>query len=290
MSGQKKGNSYEELIRTLVPGTVSSRPVFGGDINSAFQIEDTGGKKYFLKLNDAVRSPGMFEKEANGLSELKKGSSLYVPEVIRHGISGNYQYLLMEWIEKGPQSVNFWKSFGSGLADMHKVPQPFFGFTENNYIGSLVQVNSPAERWSVFYAQSRILPAVKQLFERRDFSKSDLSAAENFCNRINEIFPGEPPALLHGDLWSGNYMIAANGHAAIFDPAVYYGHREMDLGMTRLFGGFDLDFYRSYQAFYPLEKGWQDRLRYTQLYPLLVHSLLFGGHYIQSVKNVLRQF
>ncbi len=290
MNGQKMQDSREELIQTVVPGTVSSRPVYGGDINSAFQIEDAGGEKYFLKLNDAGRFPGMFEKEAHGLNVLNDGSSLFVPEVIRHGISGDQQFLLLQWIAKGRQSVNFWESFGARLAEMHKVQQPFFGFTEDNYIGSMVQVNSRAESWSVFYAQSRILPAAKQLFERRDFSKSDLLSAENFCKHIAEIFPEEPPALLHGDLWSGNYMVAANGHAAIFDPAVHYGHREMDLGMTRLFGGFDLDFYRSYQASYPLEKDWQGRLPYTQLYPLLVHSLLFGGQYIQSVKNVLRQF
>jgi fructosamine-3-kinase len=113
---------------------------------------------------------------------------------------------------------------------------------------------------------------------------------ETLCRRLPQLFPDEPPALLHGDLWSGNFLVGSNGKAMIFDPAVYYGHREMDLAMTRLFGGFDTRFYYTYQAIRPLETGWQQRLGLCQLYPLLVHLNLFGGNYYNDVKDVLQQY
>jgi len=131
---------------------------------------------------------------------------------------------------------------------------------------------------------------VKKLFDAGDLSAKDIRDADLFCNNLRIIFPAEPPSLLHGDLWAGNYMIISTGYAAIFDPAVYCGHREMDIGMTKLFGGFDQRFYEAYNETNPLEKGWENRLPVTQLYPLLVHAVLFGGHYIESVKNILKAF
>ena len=114
--------------------------------------------------------------------------------------------------------------------------------------------------------------------------------AESLCNRFEQIFPKEPPALLHGDLWGGNYLIDSSGEVAIYDPAVYYGHREMDIGMARLFGGFDPRFYDQYNNTYPLENGWERRVGVTQLYPLLVHAILFGGHYINQARKIVKDF
>jgi len=110
------------------------------------------------------------------------------------------------------------------------------------------------------------------------------------CKKSEFLFPEEPPALLHGDLWSGNFKITTEGEATIFDPAVYYGHREMDIGMTLLFGGFDQRFYEAYHEIYPLEKDWKQRIPLTQLYPLLVHALLFGGHYVESVRRIMKNY
>ena len=134
------------------------------------------------------------------------------------------------------------------------------------------------------------MPLVQKLFDGNIFSKKEAEIALHACDKLGELFPAEPPALLHGDLWSGNFMVTQTGVAAIFDPAVYCGHREMDLGMTKLFGGFDQRFYNAYNATYPLEAGWQQRLQLTQLYPLLVHALLFGGHYVASAKEILSYY
>ncbi|MCE3259411.1 MAG: hypothetical protein K0S12_1052, partial [Bacteroidetes bacterium] len=122
------------------------------------------------------------------------------------------------------------------------------------------------------------------------FTKSDLTHAEKLCAKLPDLFPEETPSLLHGDLWSGNFMVSASGQACIYDPAVYYGHREMDLGMTKLFGGFDNEFYSAYEETYPLEKNWRERLLLTQLYPVLVHAVLFGGGYADSARRTMRMY
>jgi fructosamine-3-kinase len=138
---------------------------------------------------------------------------------------------------------------------------------------------------------------VQRLFNNGDLSKVDISNAEKLCTRLIEVFPIEPPALLHGDLWAGNFMaVKSNSNSvadvvpAIYDPAVYFGHREMDIGMSMLFGGFDSSFYEAYHSFYPLEKNWRQRIRLTQLYPLLVHAILFGGGYISQCKSILNDW
>ncbi|MGC4235389.1 MAG: fructosamine kinase family protein, partial [Niabella sp.] len=153
--------------------------------------------------------------------------------------------------------------------------------------GGLQQVNTPCKSWADFYTNHRILPLVKTLADAKIFSAKDIKAAESFCASLDGFFPDEKPALLHGDLWGGNYFTTQNGLTSIFDPAVYYGHREMDIGMTRLFGGFSPEFYAGYNEIYPLKNGWEQRLGYSQLYPLLVHAVLFGGHYVSNVREIL---
>ena len=268
---------------------IKHEKVHGGDINQCYCLY-TPDASYFLKVNNAVRYPGMFEKELNGLDALRNNFSLTVPAVFKCGLVQQQQYLLLEWIETGKPKTNFRENFGAALAVMHKQPQPYYGWEEDNYIGSLPQYNSRHTSWHLFYSECRIIPLVKLLFDAGSFTKQDVSHAEFFCQKTDQVFPHEPPALLHGDLWSGNFMITATGDAAIYDPAVYYGHREMDIGMTKLFGGFDQRFYDAYNEVYPLEKNWLQRLPLTQLYPLLVHAVLFGAHYVMSARKIIKQF
>jgi fructosamine-3-kinase len=264
-------------------------PVHGGDINRCYCL-CTKDSKYFLKLNDAVQYPGMFEREADGLKALADNFKMVVPTVIKHGTAGQQQYLLLKWVEAGKPADDTWEKFGKALANMHMQPRPYFGWSVNNYIGSLEQWNAKHETWGAFYTECRIMPLVKKLFDLRTFNKQDVAYAISMCKKTGLLFGEEPATLLHGDLWSGNIMIAAGGQAAIYDPAVYYGHREMDIGMTKLFGGFDQRFYDAYNDVYPLEKDWQHRLPLTQLYPLLVHAILFGGHYVSGAKANLAKW
>lgn len=262
-------------------------PVHGGDINRSFCLYGSDAK-YFLKVNDAGRFPGMFDKEANGLRALYETGTLTIPAVISSGVVQQQQYLLLEWLERGTATSRCWEKFGIALARLHKKAQEGFGWEEDNYIGSLPQRNGSHDSWAVFYTECRIMPLVTQLVENGSFDRSDVAAAAVLCAKLDQLFPVEAPSLLHGDLWSGNYMITAGGETAVFDPAVYCGHREMDLGMTRLFGGFNERFYSAYNDVYPLEKDWEKRLPLTQLYPLLVHAVLFGGHYIAKARNIIR--
>jgi protein-ribulosamine 3-kinase len=264
--------------------------VYGGDINLAYCLY-TGNAKYFLKVNNATLYPAMFEKEAKGLKALEKNiTTISVPQVIKHGLSGHEQYLLLEWIEAGKPGRNTLESFGKSMATLHQQAQPYFGWEEDNYIGSLRQDNTKYDSWHPFYAECRIMPLVQLLFNTGAFSKEDIVVAESFCKKLKQIIPKEAPSLLHGDLWAGNFMIKSKGDAAIYDPAVYYGHREMDIGMTKLFGGFDQRFYDGYNSVYPLEKNWSQRLPLTQLYPLLVHAILFGGHYVSTARGIIKKF
>jgi len=263
--------------------------VHGGDINQSYCLysHDT---RYFLKVNDANRYPGMFEKEACGLTRLADNFNGRVPLVIKPGMAKQSQYLLLEWVETGQPKKDSWERFGAALATMHQEQQLYFGWEEDNYIGSLVQRNAKHDQWHSFFTECRIMPLVRNLFDSGSISRADVATSETFCKKAGLLFTHEPPALLHGDLWSGNYMITSTGETVIYDPAVYYGHREMDIGMTKLFGGFDQRFYDAYNEVYPLEKDWRIRLPLTQLYPLLVHAILFGGHYTGRAREIMKEF
>ena len=199
-------------------------------------------------------------------------------------------FLILKYIKSGIKTPTFWYDFGKQLANLHKHTVNFFGLDYNNYIGSLIQRNNKHSSWTEFFINERLSYQVKMARDNKRVDKDTISSFDRFYNRMDSIFPVEPPALLHGDLWSGNYMVNENGQPVIIDPAVYYGHREMDLGMSQLFGGFDNQFYTSYHNHFPLENGWKERLQFCNLYPLMVHVNLFGGTYLNSVKEILRKF
>ncbi len=262
--------------------------VFGGDINQTYWLQTNIGA-FFLKLNDGELND-MFEKEFNGLQLLYETNTIKIPEPILHGKIGNKLFLVTEYIERGSFSKTFWQTFAQQLAGLHKHSNKLFGLHENNYIGSLHQSNTYCKTWSVFYASQRILPLMQLAFSQNKCSKDDVTKTEKLCKRLSDIFPEENPALIHGDLWGGNFMAEKNGEPVIFDSAVYYGNREMDIAMSLLFGGFDSSFYNYYNEALPLQPGWKERIELCQLYPLIVHLILFGGHYYNSVRNIINSY
>jgi len=263
--------------------------VLGGDINSTYVIT-TNEANYFVKLN-TIAFAGMLQKEKEELQLLRTANTiLKIPEPILHGTCQEQSFLLMEYLEKGTESKLLWQQLATGLAQLHQNTQPYFGLNSHNYIGTIPQNNTIATTWATFYARQRILPLMQQAYDQHKCTKADMQLAERFCNKLSVLMPEELPALLHGDLWSGNRMFTANNEAAIYDPALYYGHREMDIAMTLLFGGFDARFYTTYNEAFPLQEGWRGRMDICQLYPLLVHLILFGGHYYHSVQNILKKY
>ncbi len=262
-------------------------PVYGGDINQSYKIKTSHGD-FFIKLNDAQLFPGMFEKEAHGLQAIQKTGSIRVPRVVKCGETGDTAFLLMEYIEEGKKAGNFWENFGRQLADMHRHTEKFYGFYEDNYIGSLLQFNTPDPSWVNFYIEQRLKPQIKMAANNQKLDIDMLDAFERLFDKLHDLLPDEFPHLLHGDLWNGNFLTAKDGTPVLIDPAVYYGNREVDLAMTKLFGGFDEKFYQAYNEAYPLLSGWEERIPIYQLYPLLVHVNLFGGGYADSIRRILK--
>lgn len=282
------------MLSERIPGEVhlyKLSPIGGGCINDSLQAETSAGV-FFVKHNSAQRYPGMFEAEARGLALLKGGAgdTLGVPEVITFGESQNEAMLVLEFIEAGRRRDGFWEAFGHGLAQLHRQSQSSFGLDHPNYIGSLPQSNRQHPSWTEFFVEERLEP---QLRMARDQGKAGPDLGRRFqalYPHLGDFFPQEEPSLLHGDLWSGNFMVDAGGRPAVIDPAVYFGHRYMDLGMSQLFGGFASAFYDAYHQSLPLEPSWRKSMDIANLYPLMVHVNLFGGGYLGSVQNILRPF
>ena len=263
--------------------------VGGGCINQSAKIETNQGL-FFAKWNHAKKYPRMFETEAMGLNILADTNKIKIPEVISQKTIGETDFLILEFIENGSPSKNFWNDFGKSLAKIHKHTAEKFGLNHDNYIGSLPQSNKQHASWSEFFILERLEPQIKLAKDERKINHTAIKQFSNLFNRLEKIFPIEKPSLLHGDLWSGNYLIGSKGEPSIIDPAVYFGHREMDIGMTKLFGGFSPAFYESYNEEFPLEKNWQERTDTCNLYPLMVHVNLFGRSYVMQVESILRKF
>ncbi len=269
---------------------INTDTVYGGCIADSKIITIESGERYFLKTKSGYSD--MFPKEANGLKELAKANCIRVPKVI---MSDN-DFLVIEFIETGIKGSDFFEKFGREFAKMHKYTSEKFGFYQDNYIGATVQYNVTDDNtnytWAEFYYNQRIMPQYKML-EKKGLATDELTkSVMSLEGVIHRMLQGseEAPSLMHGDLWSGNYMCDTDGNAVIFDPAVYYGHRELDIAMTKMFGGFSHDFYSSYQEEYPLPYGWQERQKLYLLYHYLNHLNLFGNSYYASVMNILRYY
>lgn len=273
---------------------VRRTPVSGGDINRAYALELSNGGKVFMKAN-RKENAGLFTAEAEGLAAIASTGAIRSPRMIASGIDGSNSFLLLEHIESGPRSRTSSEELGVGLARMHMaetggfVPGGKFGFTADNYIGSTVQFNTPAETWTEFFIQSRLMPQLRMASTY--FDAGYRCRIDRFLDKVPSLLvEPDKPALLHGDLWAGNYMIDRDGQPWLIDPAVYVGHPEVDLAMTELFGGFDRAFYDAYRSEAGIDPGYKDRRDLYNLYQLLNHLNLFGGGYLQSVRSIINRY
>jgi protein-ribulosamine 3-kinase len=261
----------------------------GGCINNTLQLFTSEGM-YFLKWNQDYPDD-MFEKEAAGLNILGDSGYIFVPEVLGYGIVGEKNYLLLQYVDSGRRQVDYWEDFGRSLALMHKnCSHSSFGLDHDNYIGRLPQSNDFHSEWIRFFIEKRLEIQIQLAVYNRLVENSFVKKYRSLYEKLPELLLAEPPALLHGDLWSGNVMVSPNGKACIIDPAVYYGHREIELAFTRMFGGFDTSFYRAYEEAYPLEPDFELRSEIYNIYPYMVHVNLFGQSYLPGVDRVLRKY
>ena len=263
--------------------------VSGGDINEAIRI-DTNKGAYFVKYNTASQAYAMLEAESKALKQIATTNIIATPAVACLGQYQEQAYLVLEYIESGQIAQDTWRTFGRQLAQLHQVSSPYFGDESHNFIGSLPQDNTQEKDWTGFFENRRIRPQLELAVKQGYFSPTEEQKFNRFFDNVQGVFPLEPASLLHGDLWGGNYLIDQNGVPYLIDPATYFGHREMDLGMTCLFGGFAPDFYAAYHETYPLMHGFTERRDLSQLYYLLVHLNLFGRSYLSRVRSIIRHY
>ena len=247
-----------------------------------WKLDVSHGKSLFLK---AGKVPGdFFAAETKGL-RLLADRGLLCPEVVFY----SENMLLLDFQKSIPESSQSFITAAIQLAKLHQTTAEKYGLDFNNYIGSLPQCNDYCQTFDEFYSLRRILPLSKQAFDSGLLSTTDLRGIEALLGKLNDLVPHEPPALIHGDLWQGNVLHTSKGPVFI-DPAPAFAHRESDLAMTLLFGGFSQMFYDVYSDHFPLIPGWRQRMPVFQLYPLLVHVLLFGGSYTAQVRSIVRSF
>ncbi len=293
----KQFSSLQEAVEAVYgePVQITRRdPLAGGDINRAYMLSLSDGHKLFVKEN-AAEKMSFFVREAEGLQAIRDSGAISVPEVYACGKDGSDSFLLMEYITPGKKIADFYEDFGRRLALMHCADcsaytgDGKFGFISDNYIGAGYQVNTPEDSWIGFFRKRRLLPQIRRA--EKCFNSGELKVLDRLLEKLDELLV-EPyhPALLHGDLWSGNYLTGSDGRAWLIDPAVYVGHPEADIAMTELFGGFPRAFYKGYYEQQGKEPGYEDRRDLYNLYHLLNHLNLFGTTYLGAVLAVLRKY
>jgi len=270
-------------------GVRASARVSGGDIARAYRLETDDGPLFLKWRPDAT--PDLFEREAAGLRALRTHrGDLAVPEVLRLAPTG----LVLEWIDSGAPSPTTDADLGRGLARLHRTTNRWFGALDDSpagYLGSVEVDLTPTDDWADFFVKRRVIPLVEQCVEQGVVAAAALESITRLAAHAEELCgPPEPPALVHGDLWAGNRMVGAGGLNWLIDSAAHWAHREIDVAMMMLFGGFGEDCFRAYDDEFPLSPGWRDRVRWYQLPPLLVHAILFGGGYGSSALAVLRHY
>jgi fructosamine-3-kinase len=265
--------------------------VGGGNINDAFHVRMPDGREAFVKSRPQS-IPGEYEAEASGLRWLAEPGALRTPDVLEVADG----HLALEWLEPGMLDAAGVEELGRGLAATHAAAPPRFGApdgaeSDTAGFGSLRLSNEPTSDWPTFYAERRLRPLARIARERDALSGAAIERVESICARLGELVgEPEPPARLHGDLWTGNVMAGSDGRPWLIDPSAYGGHREVDLAMLRLFGAPSERLFDAYEELTPLSDGWRERVELYQLLPLLVHALLFGGSYRGTAERAASRY
>ncbi|HEX6589107.1 MAG TPA: fructosamine kinase family protein [Longimicrobiales bacterium] len=301
MTDRLRARLDAELRAREVDPIADAFPVGGGCISDTLQLRTRAGRRFFLKRPKGTAIPGLFAAEAHALERIASTRTLRVPEVIacsdesaspRADIPADAgSWLLLEWLEPGSADRATWERLGRALADMHRVDDDRFGWIEDNFIGTLPQSNTPSRSWADFWRDRRLRPQLDLALVNAVFTRAEAARFEALLSALDELVGpavGDRPSLLHGDLWSGNLHVLDAGEPSLIDPAAYFGHREVDLAMAELFGGFDRRFFDAYREAWPIAPGYETRRRpLYQLYYLLVHVNLFGGAYRRSTLEAL---
>ena len=288
-------HSLDEAIHNLSGSDrhiAERRNVSGGDINESCMLILDDGTRLFMKTN-SVPAFDNFSAEAEGLSAMRETGTVRVPELLGIGTDPQgFSFLLLEYIESGKASGKYWDELGRSLAQMHRTPcdeKAAFGWRRDNYIGARRQTNSWNAGWIQFFRDCRLAPQFRDA--DRWFDAGDRRRTEYLLSHLDYfLIEPEKPALVHGDLWSGNVMPGKDCSAWLIDPAVYYGHPEVDLAMSELFGGFAGGFYKAYEEVNPLKPGYKDRRDLYNLYQLLNHLNMFGSVYLSSVRQIVKKY
>lgn len=260
---------------------------YGGNFNLAVRVKLKNEEEYFIKWNQGDHQ-GLFEAEAKNLDLMGKTSSISVPSVIGAGAMEEKEYLMMECIPSGEKVAKYWPDFGEKIALLHKNTSPKgHGLDYTNYLGAASQVNTWNKDGVAFFTENRLRKQLAQAVYDRKIDCALETKFESLFEKLPSLLPNEASALIHGDLWSGNAMTNPDGLITLVDPACYYGLREAEIAFTTMFGGFDEAFYEAYNANFPIQKGFHERIPLYNLYPLLVHVNLFGEGYLPAVKKIV---
>lgn len=280
----------ERLSKTLgAAAGLCLQGVGGGSINETYRLSFSG-QELFCKINSATKFPHLFRRESQGLDLIARQSLIKTPRVIDCFDAEGYQVLLLEWIQEGERTKAFWKTFGEQLASLHQVTSHFHGLDEDNYMGSVPQSNTKHESWTTFLAEERLLPMIERCAAKNLLRSQHCLQFDALRKKLAVIFEEAKPSLLHGDLWSGNFLCNASAEPVLIDPAVYFGQRSVDLAMTTLFGGFPQPFYEAYHYHFPLPPNYEEQWAVCNLYPLLIHLYLFGTGYRSQIEQTLQAF
>ena len=270
--------------------TIQFQSIGGGSINQTYKLS-FANKAIFCKINSVTKFPHLFQRESSGLELIRKQGIIQAAEVFDCFEVNGMQILLLKWIHEGERSESFWKKFGEQLAALHHITAVDFGLDEDNFMGSIPQSNWPSVNWTNFFVEQRLNPLQQKCADKKLLSYRCCQQFENLYQQLPNIFDKEQkPALLHGDLWSGNFMCNQGSEPVLIDPAVYFGHPSVDLGMTTLFGGFAPSFYEAYRFHSPFPSNYEEQWQVCNLYPLLIHLYLFGSSYLTQVERTLSRY